>query len=381
MPGFRKGKVPPQMVIQRIGREAVVEQAVRDSLPEWYEGALLDAGINAIGDPEGRPRRAARRGRGAGLLDRGLRAAEGGARRVPRARGRPRRGRGARRGRRVGARAPSRGVREPLAGRAPRRLRRRAADRLRGHGSTASRSRAARPRTSSSSSAASGLLPEFDAGLAGAGQGEERDDRGHVPRGVTSPPSSPASRPIFHIAVKEVREKNLPELDDEFASEASEFETLAELSDHIRGRIAEAFERRADAEFRERAVDVAARGGEARAPEGARPRPRPPDVGADRAAAREPRDRPSDVRADAGQGPPRPDRRRRGGRREGAAARGRARGGRRGRGDRADRRRPDRGDRAGRGQEQPREAARPARARRAATRCSATRSGCARPPS
>ena len=52
MPGFRKGKVPPQMVIQRIGREAVVEQALRDSLPEWYERALLDAGINAIGDPQ-----------------------------------------------------------------------------------------------------------------------------------------------------------------------------------------------------------------------------------------------------------------------------------------------------------------------------------------
>src|ERR671918_2355861 len=52
MPGFRRGKVPPQFVIQRVGREAVLEQALRDSLPEWYERALLETGITPIGNPE-----------------------------------------------------------------------------------------------------------------------------------------------------------------------------------------------------------------------------------------------------------------------------------------------------------------------------------------
>ena len=52
MPGFRKGKVPAQLVIQRVGRDAVLEQALRDSLPEWYERALLDTGITPVGDPE-----------------------------------------------------------------------------------------------------------------------------------------------------------------------------------------------------------------------------------------------------------------------------------------------------------------------------------------
>src|SRR6476620_3167047 len=52
MPGFRKGKVPPQLVIQRVGRDAVLEQALRDALPEWYERALLDAGITPVGDPK-----------------------------------------------------------------------------------------------------------------------------------------------------------------------------------------------------------------------------------------------------------------------------------------------------------------------------------------
>ena len=72
MPGFRKGKVPPQLVIQRVGREAVLEQALRDSLPEWYERALLDAGITPVGDPELNVAALPRRGRGALVLDRGL---------------------------------------------------------------------------------------------------------------------------------------------------------------------------------------------------------------------------------------------------------------------------------------------------------------------
>src|SRR5262245_7379192 len=52
IPGFRKGKVPAPMVIQRIGREAVLEQAVRDSLPEWYEEALMRSGVSSVGDPK-----------------------------------------------------------------------------------------------------------------------------------------------------------------------------------------------------------------------------------------------------------------------------------------------------------------------------------------
>src|SRR6188508_2962904 len=52
IPGFRKGKVPAELVIQRVGREAVVEQALRDSLAEWYERALLETGITPIGDPK-----------------------------------------------------------------------------------------------------------------------------------------------------------------------------------------------------------------------------------------------------------------------------------------------------------------------------------------
>ncbi len=40
VPGFRKGKVPSQVVLQQVGREAVLDEAVRSGLPEWYEAAV-----------------------------------------------------------------------------------------------------------------------------------------------------------------------------------------------------------------------------------------------------------------------------------------------------------------------------------------------------
>ena len=62
------------MVIQRIGREAVLEQAVRDSLPEWYEEAILRSGVSTVGDPKlDLDRSLPDVGRAAELLDRGRR--------------------------------------------------------------------------------------------------------------------------------------------------------------------------------------------------------------------------------------------------------------------------------------------------------------------
>src|ERR1700759_1483421 len=52
LPGFRKGKAPPSLVIQRMGFPAVLSEAIREALPEWYESALLDAGVTPIGDPD-----------------------------------------------------------------------------------------------------------------------------------------------------------------------------------------------------------------------------------------------------------------------------------------------------------------------------------------
>ena len=51
LPGFRKGKAPPALVIQRLGFGPVLEEAIRESLPEWYERALLASRVSPVGDP------------------------------------------------------------------------------------------------------------------------------------------------------------------------------------------------------------------------------------------------------------------------------------------------------------------------------------------
>ena len=52
IPGFRKGKVPPPVVIRRLGREAVLDEALRSSLGSWYVDAIDGAGIAPVGEPE-----------------------------------------------------------------------------------------------------------------------------------------------------------------------------------------------------------------------------------------------------------------------------------------------------------------------------------------
>jgi trigger factor len=51
IPGFRKGKVPAQIIDQRIGKGVVVEQAVNDSLDLHYQLALNELGIKPMGRP------------------------------------------------------------------------------------------------------------------------------------------------------------------------------------------------------------------------------------------------------------------------------------------------------------------------------------------
>src|SRR5438270_793033 len=52
IPGFRKGKVPPPVVIRRLGRDAVLDEALRTSLGSWYADAIDGSGITPVGEPE-----------------------------------------------------------------------------------------------------------------------------------------------------------------------------------------------------------------------------------------------------------------------------------------------------------------------------------------
>jgi trigger factor len=52
VPGFRPGHVPPRIIDQRIGRGAVLEQAVNDAVPQLYSQALQDNDVLALGQPD-----------------------------------------------------------------------------------------------------------------------------------------------------------------------------------------------------------------------------------------------------------------------------------------------------------------------------------------
>ena len=52
IPGFRPGRVPPRIIDQRVGRGAVLEQAVNEAVPQLYGKALEEHDVFALGQPE-----------------------------------------------------------------------------------------------------------------------------------------------------------------------------------------------------------------------------------------------------------------------------------------------------------------------------------------
>lgn len=52
IPGFRPGRVPPPVIDRRVGRDVVLTQAVNDAIPELYTKAVTDSDVVALGQPE-----------------------------------------------------------------------------------------------------------------------------------------------------------------------------------------------------------------------------------------------------------------------------------------------------------------------------------------
>ncbi|MCR8670744.1 trigger factor [Agrococcus sp. HG114] len=52
VPGFRKGKVPSAIIDQRIGREEILNQAVSESIDDFYRRGVAEAGIRPLGRPQ-----------------------------------------------------------------------------------------------------------------------------------------------------------------------------------------------------------------------------------------------------------------------------------------------------------------------------------------
>jgi trigger factor len=256
IPGFRKGKVPPQVVIRRVGREAVLDEALRSALGSWYADAIDGAGIAPVGEPdldvpselpaEGQPLQFS--------IEIGVR---------------PTAKLGQYKGLEVGRREPT--VEDAQIDEEIERLRDRLAtletvERAAEQGDhvvidyvgsvDGTEFEGGTGRDQLLELGSGRLVPGFEEQLIGASAGDERTVT------ITFPEDYQATelaglQAQFAVTVNEVKEKRLPELNDDFASDATEFDTLQELRENIAERLRTLDERSLEREFEEAVVQAA----------------------------------------------------------------------------------------------------------------------------
>ena len=110
------------------------------------------------------------------------------------------------------------------------------------------------------------FIPGFEEKLIGAEIGKEVDVEVTFPEDYHAEDlkGKPA---VFKCTVKEIKEKELPALDDEFASEVSEFDTLAEYKEDVKKKLAEKKEKDAKNAKEDAVIDAIIQDSEMEIPE------------------------------------------------------------------------------------------------------------------
>jgi trigger factor len=253
VPGFRPGKAPAEVIIQRIGHDAVVQEMLKSALGDWYSEAVAETGIVPIDDPD---------------LD-----LEG----VPEAGDltftatvdvRPKATLGDYAGVEVGkaeGEVPEGALDEQIERLRQQAARLQVADRPSATGDfvvidfdgsvNGKRMKNATARDYLVELGGGRLVPEFDTALTGVSAGDtvsfpvsygEGDGRPEL-RGTTVD---------YDVTVKAVQEKLLPEVDDELAVAVSEFETLDELKADLQRRLQESVDAQAEELYRRMVIDA-----------------------------------------------------------------------------------------------------------------------------
>ena len=266
MPGFRKGKAPPSLAIQRLGYESVFQEAIQEALPEWYQKSVYASGIVPIGSPDVEITKAP--------------TAEGESVEFKYE---------------VGVRPTAelgeyKGLEVEKAGtEVPDEVIDREIDRmLEAHASLDVVDRAAKEgdqvlvdfvgsldgvefeggsANDHTIEIGSGqLIDDFEEQIIGAKAGEEVAVNVNFPEDYGAAELA-GQNADFAVTVKEIRVKQTPEADDDFASDASEFDTIAELRADIAEKLGESAEQRIEQDFRVAAVDAAVKNAKVGIPE------------------------------------------------------------------------------------------------------------------
>ncbi len=110
------------------------------------------------------------------------------------------------------------------------------------------------------------FIPGFEDQVIGLGKGDEKDVQVTFPEGYHAEQLA-GKEAVFKVKVHDIKRKVLPELDDEFAKDVSEFDTLDEYKDDIRNRLKEHKEHHNKHETEAEVVQKAAEAAEVDIPE------------------------------------------------------------------------------------------------------------------
>ena len=265
LPGFRKGKVPPPVVVRQLGREAVLDETIRGQLGRWYLDAIESAKLHPVGDPDVNMEELPDAGAPFQFsIEIGVRPA-------------------AQLGEYKGVSAPRREAEaDEEAVQAELDQLREQGARLESKGGPAADGDfvvmdykgavAGEPfeggegRDQLVELGSGRLIPGFEEQITGAEAGEERTIEVEFPEDyhATHLAGKPAT---FELQIKDVKAKEQPELDDDFASDAAGFDTLDELKEDIAGKLRESEEAKIEGEFREAALDAVVAGATVEVPD------------------------------------------------------------------------------------------------------------------
>jgi trigger factor len=255
IPGFRKGRVPRDIVVSRLGEDYVQGETLNDALPHWYDEALKEAAVDAVSMPQlelgefdhtaafsfkatvqVRPTPVLGEYKGLEVPRREEEVTDG----------------------QVEAQLAM--LQERFASLQP------VEDRPVQQGDFVlmdlAGSKEGEPIEGAQANdymaqiGRGNLIPGFEEALEGVASGEKKSFDVTFPDDYHAEElqGTPAT---FDVTVKEIKEKVVPGLDDQFATEASEFESIDELRADVRGRLETAAASAVEQEFRARALDAA----------------------------------------------------------------------------------------------------------------------------
>lgn len=255
LPGFRKGKAPRKMVESMYGATVFYEDAVNEIFPDIYTKAIVEQELKAVGSPSVSNMDTPDEGGVVLTIETEL---------YPEVT----------LGQYKGLEVPKREVKveesevDAEVGRmAERNARIETVDRAAANGDTVvidfegfvddKPFQGGKAEDYSLTLGSGSFIPGFEDALVGAVAGEERDVNVTFPEDYSA--KELAGKPaVFKCKVHEVKESIKPELDDEFAKDVSEFDTLDALKDDIRTRFTKSREEQNERAFESAAVQMAA---------------------------------------------------------------------------------------------------------------------------